>query len=338
MFAKLPSLRTPTLAAALAAAAALALPAVAAAQQATLKVVSFVPKTVGYSLTFQKLFVEKVNGDAQSPIKIDFAGGPEVTPPAQLGNAVKSGVIDMQLGPPGLWLNLVPEGDAVFGGNLKPAEVRANGGMDLLNKVFAKKLNATILAHAAGGFGFHIYLTKEPKLTADGNLDLKGLKIRVAPAWRDFVTGLGGTSIVIPAPEVYTALERGTVDGTGWPINGLRDFGWNKFVKYRVDPQFMQTDVMLIVNNDKLNGLTPAQKAYLLKAGLEYEKSSFEAENAVTKAEDAKLKADGMKVIELKGDGRKKYLASAYDIPWKRLKERDATNYDALRAKFYKAE
>jgi len=337
MFAKLQSLRTPALATAVAA-AIVALPALAAAQQATLKVVSFVPKTVGYSLTFQKLFVEKVNGDPKSPIKIDFAGGPEVTPPAQLGNAVKSGVIDMQLGPPGLWLNLVPEGDAVFGGNLKPAEVRANGGMDLLNQIFAKKLNSTILAHAAGGFGFHIYFKNEPKLTPDGNLDLKGVKVRVAPAWRDFVTGLGGTGIVIPVPEVYTALERGTVDATGWPINGLSDLGWSKFLKFRADPQFMQTDVMLIVNNGAFNKLSAAQKDYLLKAGLEYEKSSYEAEAAVTKAEDAKLRAGGMKVIELKGEGRKKYLAAAFEIPWKRLKERDATHYDALRAKFYKPE
>jgi len=322
----------------LAAVFAAALPAAAGAQQVTLKVVSFVPKSVGYSLTLQKLFVDKVNADAKAPIKIDFAGGPEVTPPAQLGNAVKSGVIDMQLGPPGLWLNLVPEGDAVFGSNLTPAVRRANGGMDLLNGVFATKLNSTILAHAAGGFGFHIYLAKEPKLAADGNLDLKGVKMRVAPAWRDFVTGLGGTGIVIPAPEVYTALERGTVDGTGWPINGLRDFGWNKFVKFRVDPQFMQTDVMLIINNDKLKSLTAAQREYLMKAGLEYEKSSFDAEDAITKAEDAKLKADGMKIVELKGEGRKKFLAAAYEIPWARLKSRDATNYEALRAKFYRAE
>jgi TRAP-type C4-dicarboxylate transport system substrate-binding protein len=337
MIAKLQSFRTPALAAALAA-ALVALPGHSAAQQATLKVVSFVPKTVGYSLTFQRLFVDKVNGDPKSPIKIDFAGGPEVTPPAQLGNAVKSGVIDMQLGPPGLWLNLVPEGDAVFGGNLKPAEVRANGGMDLLNQIFAKKLNSTILAHAAGGFGFHIYFKNEPKLTPDGNLDLRGVKVRVAPAWRDFVTGLGGTGIVIPVPEVYTALERGTVDATGWPINGLSDLGWSKFLKFRADPQFMQTDVMLIVNNDAFNKLNAAQKDYLLKAGLDYEKSSYEAEAAVTKAEDAKLRAAGMTVIELKGEGRKKYLAAAFEIPWKRLKERDPTHYDALRAKFYRAE
>ncbi len=312
--------------------------ATASAQQVTLKVVSFVPKQVGFSQTLQKLFVDKVNGDPNAPIKIDFAGGPEVTPPAELGRAVKAGVIDMQHGPPGLFLNILPEGDAVFGSNLTPAERRANGGMDLLNQVAAKKLNAVLLAHAAGGFGFHLWMIKEPKFTADGNLDLRGLKIRVAPAWRDFVQVLGGTSIVVPNNEVYTALERGTVDGTGWPINGVVDFGWNKFVKYRVDPSFMQTDVMLAINLDKFNSLTPAQRDYLVKAGLQYEKDSYENESRLTKEQEAKLVADGLKTVALTGEGRKKYLAAAYEIPWQRLKSRDATYYDALRAKFYKAE
>ena len=61
--------------------------------------------------------------------------------------------------------------------------------------------------------------------------------MRVAPAWRDFVTGLGGTGIVIPAPEVYTALERGTVDGIGWTSIGIMDFSWDKHLKARIDPE-----------------------------------------------------------------------------------------------------
>ena len=310
----------------------------ASAEQATLKVVSFVPKQVGYAQILQKLFVDKVNGDASAPIKIDYAGGPEVVPSAELGRAVKAGVIDMQLGPPGLWLNLVPEGDAIFGSNLTPEVRRANGGLDMLNEIFAKKLNATILTHVAGGFGFHLFLNNKPKIAPDGNVDLKGVKVRVAPAWRDFVQFLGGAAIVMPSTEVYTALERGTVDATGWPINGLRDFGWHKFVKFRIDPQFMQTDVLLIINNDKLKSLTDVQRAYLMKVALEFEKTSFDEELKVTKDQDAKMRADGMTVIELTGEGRKKYLAAAYEIPWKRLKERDPTHHDALKAKFYKAE
>src|SRR5690606_14025146 len=101
---------------------------------------------------------------------------------------------------------------------------------------------------------------------------------------------------------------------------------------------FMQTDVMLVINNDKLKSLTAAQRDYLIKAGIDFEQASYEAEAKRTQEEDAKLRAGGMEVIELKGEGRKKYLAAAYEIPWKRLKSRDATHYEALRAKFYKAE
>ncbi len=38
--------------------------------------------------------------------------------------------------------------------------------------------------------------------------------------------------------EVYTALERGVVDGYGWPITGIFDLGWHEKTKYRVDPGF----------------------------------------------------------------------------------------------------
>ena len=33
------------------------------------------------------------------------------------------------------------------------------------------------------------------------------------------VEALGGTAITTPPGEVYTALERGVVDGYGWPVS-----------------------------------------------------------------------------------------------------------------------
>ena len=53
----------------LAAVIAAALPAIAAAQQTTLKVVSFVPKSASYSVSFQRLFADKVNADPKSPFR-----------------------------------------------------------------------------------------------------------------------------------------------------------------------------------------------------------------------------------------------------------------------------
>ena len=51
--------------------------------------------------------------------------------------------------------------------------------------------------------------------------------------------------------EVYTALERGVIDGYGWPIHALFDLNWQEKTKYRVDPGFYNAEVSLIMNLDK---------------------------------------------------------------------------------------
>ena len=52
--------------------------------------------------------------------------------------------------------------------------------------------------------------------------------------------------------EVYTALERGVVDGYGWPITGIFDLGWQEKTKYRVDPGFYTAEVSVLVNKSDL--------------------------------------------------------------------------------------
>src|SRR5260370_23639786 len=78
---------------------------------------------------------------------------------------------------------------------------------------------------------FHLYLTKKIDKP-----DLTGLKIRITPVYRDFFQALGATVVQTAPGEVYTALERGVVDGYGWPITGILDLGWNEKTKHRVHP------------------------------------------------------------------------------------------------------
>ncbi len=308
------------------------------AQEVTLKAVSFVPKNNPYSVDFQKHFVDIVNQQGKGQVQIDFVGGQEVVPGAEQGRAVRGGQIDILYGVGGLYLNLVPEGDAFLSTNLSPTERRANGAIDLANTIWDKKLNSRILGQGHTGFGFHLYFKDAPKMGPDGVPDLKGLKMRVSPAWREFVAGLGGTTVVLPSPDVYTALERGTVDGTGWSIAGVDDLGWNKFLKYRIDPQFMRTDILVVVNNDKYKAISPAARKLLDDTGLAFEKTIFELEQKSTQEADAKQRAGGMNIVTLQGPARSKYLSAAYESGWSRVKERAPENYEALRAKFYKPE
>ncbi|HEX7007638.1 MAG TPA: TRAP transporter substrate-binding protein DctP [Alphaproteobacteria bacterium] len=304
------------------------------AEEVTLKAISFVPKQLNYAQSFAK-WVDEFNKQAKGVLQINFIGGPEVTPSNQQGQALKNGLIDMIFCPPGLYLNLMPEGEAISGSNKTPLELRKDGAYDLLDKIMRKRLNATLIAHVAGGNKFYIWLKDEPKRLPDGSIDFSGIKLRTSPLWKEFFTAIGATTIIIPNTEVYTALERGTVDGTGWPVIGLRDYKWDKFVRYRVEPGFMQPDILISVNLPKFNSLSKQAQDMLTTAGVKYEAASYAEFQAIEKADKEAMQKEGMKVVELTGAARDKYLQHAYAAPWARMKERNIPEYDELRAKFF---
>src|SRR6187401_1303620 len=231
----------------------------ALAQEVTLRgVTAFAEKTT-YSRAFEK-FIEQVNAEGKGIIQINYIGGPKAMPPFEVGNALKGGVIDIANTTGAFTTNVLPEGDAWKLTELPMSELRKNGGFDYMAKLYADKMNAIFLARLVDNNPFHLYLTKPISKP-----DLTGLKIRITPVYRDFFQALGATVVQTPPGEVYTSLERGVVDGYGWPITGIFDLGWHEKTKYRVDPGFYSAEVSLIMNLDKWKALTPAQKDVLMK-------------------------------------------------------------------------
>ncbi|MCW5773227.1 MAG: TRAP transporter substrate-binding protein DctP [Rhodospirillaceae bacterium] len=313
--------------------AAIALPV--QAEEAKLRALSFLPRNAGYTKSFLA-FVDAVNTAGKGLVRIDYVGGPEVTPPIQQPPALRNGVVDMIFYPTGQSINFVPEGQALDGSTTTPPEHRANGGLALLDGIFQKKMNAKIIYHAAGGNAFYLFLVKAPKMKADGGIDLAGLRIRSAAPWVKFVEAIGGTNVVLPPQDVYTSLSRGVVDGTIWPIVGYRDFKWDQYTKVMVEPGFMRTNLLVVANLDKWKALPPAAQALIERLGIEHERSSFEAFQAIEKADRAALVAGGVKSVSLQGEARRAYLAKAYEAPWATIKAKAPEAYDALRAKFYR--
>ncbi len=319
-----------------AACAALAVAATAsdaAAQEVVLNAVHFTPTQVSYAKSFLR-FVDKVNQRGKGVIQIKVRGGPEVMPMTQLGEAQKNGLIDMIDCPAGPYLNLVPEGEVFAATTKKPWELRANGGFALINEIFAKKANAHVLAHVDGGAGFHIFTTEEPKRTADGGIDFSKLKIRSAALYRDFLDSLGAGVVVQGPGEVYTSLERGLVNANAYTVLGYQGFGWQKFTRYRIDPGFFQTDVLISMNKAKWDSLPEAARRVLSDVAVEYERESYEANLKSTEEEGGQMIAGGMKVIELTGAARTAFLEKASRASWERMSKRDPTHIAALREKF----
>ena len=233
----------------------------ASAQEVVLRAVTSFAEGTQFSKNFER-FIEKVNADGKGVIRINYIGGPRAMPPFEVGNAVRTKVVDIANVTGAFYTNLMPEADA-FKLIAKPmSEQRANGTWEFINQLHNQKLNSHYLARQFHNVPFHIYLNKKPD-----KLDFTGLKIRVTPVYKDIVEALGGTAITTAPGEVYTALERGVVDGYGWPVSGIFDLGWDKVTKFRLEPAFYSVEVNVLVNLDTWKALSDAQRKVLSDAG-----------------------------------------------------------------------
>ncbi|MEA2996309.1 MAG: TRAP-type transport system periplasmic protein, partial [Alphaproteobacteria bacterium] len=232
----------------------------ATAQEVTLKAITAFAENTTYSRPFER-FITRVNQDGKGLVQINYIGGPKAMPPFEVGNALKGGVVDIANATGAFYTNVMPESDAWKLTERPMAELRRNGGYDAMAAIYAQKMNAIFLARLVDNNPFHLYLNK-PITTPD----LTGLKLRITPVYRDFFQALGATVVQTAPGEVYTALERGVVDGYGWPITGVFDLGWNEKTKYRVDPGFYTAEVSVLVNKASWEKLTDTQRAVLRKA------------------------------------------------------------------------
>jgi TRAP-type C4-dicarboxylate transport system substrate-binding protein len=323
------SIRAIVFAVAFAAAAWLAGIGPAAAAEAKLKAVSAFPKSHPFTISFLK-YIDLVNTGAKGVLSIEFIGGPEVTPPARQPVALRNGLFDLLYGPPAYYLGIFPEGDA-FDGFKMPAETRKVNGFAYIDTAIREKLGATFVGRFDAGGGLYLFLTKEPKLSQAGNIDLTGLKIRSSPAYGDFLQALGGAAVVMPITEIYTALERGVVDGAATGLSGLRESGLPKFLKYRIEPNFSVTSTILIANAQKIDGLPADARKKLYDIALAYEDVSMKATIADEKKQKEDLAKDGQKAFELKGAAAERFVETYMRYPWQRLAQNPAVKLDVNR-------
>jgi TRAP-type C4-dicarboxylate transport system substrate-binding protein len=292
-----------------AALAVLAVPPPVTAQEATLKVVSAFPEN---SLYVKRLegWIARVNEAGKGTLRLNFVGGPKAIPTFEVGNAVRTGVVDVAMSTGAFYTNVFPESDALKLTQMPIAEQRKSGAYEYVNRLWNQKGNMYYLARIVEHQPFHVYLNKKIDKP-----DLSGLKIRVTPVYRDFFTALGATVMQTAPGEVYTALERGVVDGYGWPIGGIFDLNWHERTKFRVDPGFYDAEVSLIVNLDTWKRLTAAQRDVLTRQAL-----AWEGENDFWKTyaqDETKRQAQaGIQTIRFEGADARQYVARAYEAGW----------------------
>jgi len=293
------------------------------------------PASLIYSRSFLE-FVKKANAAAGGEFTIQVRGGPEAIGMMEQPGAVRSGVVDMVYTPCAFYAAVVPECDAVSASSIDGPRARKNGGTDLMNQIHQKRAGVVMLGWVDSGIRFNLRSTKAPKFEPGGQIDIKGFKVRGNPIYNAFLTNyLGAQVINLNSSELYTALERGTVDLTAWTQIGLMDLNWDRYIKYRILPEFFSTDLVILVNQKKWESLSPKTRQILQRAAIEHESSSLRDLQALWKKEQAELAKRGIKTLSQGPEASKKFVAGARAASLQRMKERmeksgGMENYDKV--------
>jgi TRAP-type mannitol/chloroaromatic compound transport system substrate-binding protein len=242
-------------------------------------------------------FVENVTKLSKGRIKITMSG-PEVVAPAQQFQPTSRGVFDLNFSTPIYYLGTSGVCFVLFGLPADSQRWRDKGYWDFCDKELQRFDQKLIAAPTSGSTDdFFQIILREPLAT--GDKPLAGRKIRGNKYYAPMVEPIGGSLVNLPGGEIYSALEKGVVDGAAWPVAGAERMRFQEVAKYMLRPRFGSSPFTLTMNLAKFNKLSKADQDLLLAAGHAVEKSTPKDFDGVAERSIAALKAAGVKEVTL---------------------------------------
>ncbi len=183
-----------------------------------------------------------------------YAGG-ELVPALQVFDAVSQGEIEMGHGSPYYWAGKVPAAQffssVPFGMTAKGmnAWLYNAGGLELWQEIY-KPFNLTVFPMGNTGVQMGGWFNKQ----INSLDDIKGLRMRIPGLGGKVFKKAGGNPVLMAGGEIYTALERGTIDATEWvaPFHDMR-LGLNRAANYYYYPGWHEPGTVfeLMINDTK---------------------------------------------------------------------------------------
>lgn len=218
-----------------------------------------------------KFFAKKVEELTNGEVKIKIYWPGQLVGTKEVLSAVQKGMIDSVMTGLGYYfLGTIPEAAGVllpygWANTDEMVDIFLNHGyLDLMRTVGAQHGLYYVAPLSVGNQGF---ITKFPIRKLE---DLKGKKIRASGMLGYAVEALGASTVALSPSEIYTALQRGTVDGTTYPWYTMKDYNFHEVASHICTPGILTPGICDIVFNLKVwESLTPKQKEAVNSAGLQ---------------------------------------------------------------------
>ena len=222
----------------LAAGATTAAPAIAARKRFNWKLVTTWPPNFPIFQEGVEKFARDIEEMSDRRLRISVFAGGELVPAMQTFDAVSQGTVQMGHGAAYYWSGKVPAAQfftaVPFGMNAQGmnAWLYKGGGLNLWRDVY-RPFN--LVPFPMGNTGVQMGGWFRKKI--DSIADLKGLKMRIPGLGGKVMAKAGVNPVLLPGGEIYTALERGTIDATEWvgPYHDQR-LGLYRAAKYYYYP------------------------------------------------------------------------------------------------------
>jgi len=99
--------------------------------------------------------------------------------------------------------------------------------------------------------------------------DIRGERLSgSAAAQQQFLTSLGAIADFMPISEKYVALERGTIEGLLMPLASASGYKMEEVTKYITRINYSSTPLVVIMNQNAWDSLTPEQQAVITEASV----------------------------------------------------------------------
>lgn len=258
------------------------------------------------------MFMDKVKAISKGELVIKLMGGPEAIPATDSPAAAQRGSVDIANAMLPFADTLAPGMDALGRAEYAPAELRKNGTLEFVQKLFEKSgiyyLGASSPSDPQVQTAFYF------KKVISKIDDIKGLKIAATGGSnRAHIDGLGAVCVPIGFPDYFTAMERGTVNGYNVGVPGIQDFGLTPVTGCMLDELFSSCGAGFLVNMKKWNSLPQNLKDVLTQAAIETEiDGAIEWNNIVAKVKK-EISAAGVKIIKFSHEDSVKFYRNYRD-------------------------
>lgn len=292
----------------------------------TLRLVSFIPSNDILTRDVVQMWIDRVEEDTGGEVTIEWIGGPEAVPQADQFGAVRDGLVDINFNVAPYYTNEVPGILSVLLSPHTPSEERENGYFDYLDQRH-EEAGVVYLGRWLSGLPFYFWSNEEFQTLED----FSGKSIRSNPQYHPVLLALGASPVDVGQADVYTALERGVVQGFSWPILGPQEYGWTEVSPFLIDEPFMAESGTITMNSDTFQSLSPENQEVFREATAEFETEMRDFFIEQEQQQREALADAGVEAVTLSPEDSERFQEVWKEAHWENIAEAAPDEVDELR-------